>query len=82
MAYKEIHFPADAKKGTEYTEPLNNVLYIFDGVKWDVKSNNVDESTPTGYWDRDTPGEYLVPSSQDDYIMINGIKFDLIEEAP
>jgi len=47
-----------------------------------VKSNNIDSSTPVGYWDRDTPGEYLIPSSEDDYIMVNGIRFDLIKEAP
>lgn len=80
--YQEINFPTTSglKPGYLHYEPANRIYYKWDGVKWDpyTHANSVDKHR----WDRDEKREILYPRDPDDYILVNGVRDEWIEELP
>ena len=75
----EINFPAPVNPGHRHTDPVNNVEYIYDGVKWDVYD---DPNSFEQFWTRNAVTNELSPASPGDYVDSIGYAFTRIPNLP
>ena len=74
----EINFPTVGPEdaGLLWTDPIPDVTYIWDGVKWDVY---VDVESQFNYWTRDESNKILSPRNARDSIKTRGYKFEWLD---
>ncbi len=70
----EINFPSvdGSDTGLIWTDPIAEVDYIWDGVKWDVYKDLDDEQN---HWVRNATAQRLTPRDPDDTIRTSGYEF-------
>ncbi len=82
--HNEINFPSvdGSDTGLIWTDPIAEVDYIWDGIKWDVYKDLDDEQN---YWVRNVASQRLTPRDPDDSIRTSGYEFMWLKnlrEAP
>ena len=78
VTHTEINFPdlGPGDAGYIWNDPIADVNYIWDGVKWDLYS---DIDSQSNYWVRNEDERYLMPRNPGDSVRTAGYQFALLE---
>jgi len=84
VVHDEINFPTAGADdvGLIWNDPIADISYIWDGVKWDLYA---DIDSASNYWARTPEVKLLTPRDTDDNIRASGYQFawlDNLNNAP